>query len=170
MTGFRDDSVIRGESSFGAVSSGSLSLLNAHGTPADTTAFDREWERANVLELQRGRMLDALAEIVAAQGLRRTTITAVAAQASVSPTTFTEVFDGVEPAFASLVRHVTVQTVRLACEAYDREPSWQLGVLSGVEALLSFLDSEPSLARVWLVEAFAGSPRRSWPTSTTHVA
>jgi AcrR family transcriptional regulator len=103
-------------------------------------------------------MLDALAEIVAASGLRRTTITAVAAQASVSPATFTQVFVSVEQAFTSLVRQVSIQAVRCVCESFDREPSWPLGVLGGVESLLSFLDAEPALARVWLVEAFAGPP------------
>ncbi|MGH2880958.1 MAG: TetR/AcrR family transcriptional regulator [Solirubrobacteraceae bacterium] len=103
-------------------------------------------------------MLDALAEIVAAHGLRRTTITAVTAQASVSQATFSEVFGSVEQAFTSLVRQVSIQAVLGVCEAFDRESSWPLGVLAGVESLLGFLDAEPALARVWLVEAFAGPP------------
>lgn len=133
-------------------------MLKATGTTAEAFSVDSVWERANVLDLQRTRMLEALAEIVAAVGLRRTTVTAVTAQASVSPATFTEVFGSVEQAFSSLVRQVSYQAVRRACDAFDREPSWSLGVLGGVESLLGFLDAEPVLARVWLVEAFAGPP------------
>lgn len=103
-------------------------------------------------------MLDALAEIVATRGLRGVTITAVVAKASVSPAAFAEAFGSLERAFGSLVRQVSVQAARRVCEAFDSEASWPLGVLAGVESLLSFLDAEPALARVWLVEAFAGPP------------
>lgn len=136
----------------------SSSLVNATGLLAEASADDHAWARASVLELQRARMLEALAEIVASRGLRCTTITAVAAQASVSSATFTEVFGSFEEAFTSLVCQVSNQTVRCFCAVFDCESSWSLGVLGGVESLLNFLDTEPALARVWLVEAFAGPP------------
>jgi AcrR family transcriptional regulator len=114
--------------------------------------------REQTLESQRTRMLDAMAEIVADRGLRGVTIAAVAKQACVSRATFIEVFGSVEQAFIALVGDVTRRSADLIREAFRGEPSWSEGVLAGLEALLRFLDSEPSLARVCLIEAQAGPP------------
>lgn len=105
---------------------------------------------------QRARILDALADVVAAHGWRRTTIAAVSTHASVSPATFTDIFSGLDAAFVSLVRQVTTQAVSLLRDAFEHELIWQLGVIGAVESLMRFFDAEPSLARIWLVEANAG--------------
>ncbi len=52
------------------------------------------------------------------------------------------------------------RSTTLITEAFEAEASWQDGVLAGLQALLVFLDSEPALARVCLVEAHAG-PRKA---------
>jgi AcrR family transcriptional regulator len=103
-------------------------------------------------------MLEAMAEIVAERGLRGTTIAAVTKQACVSRMTFTEVFGSIEQAFVALVEQATAWPTTLIRDAFEQESSWRASVLAGLEALLVFLDSEPSLARVCLIEALAGPP------------
>ena len=44
-------------------------------------------------------------------------------------------------------------------EAYEREPAWRDGVRAGLAELLVFLDDEPALARLCLVEALGAGPR-----------
>lgn len=106
--------------------------------------------------MQRARMLEAMTEIVADRGLHGTTIAAVAQQARVSRVTFKKVFGGIEQAFVALVDQVTGWPAKLISDAFERESSWRASVLAGLEALLVFLDSEPALARVCLVDALAG--------------
>jgi AcrR family transcriptional regulator len=109
--------------------------------------------------MQRARILEAMAEIVAERGLYGTTIGAVAKQACVSRVTFGEVFGSIEQAFVALVEQVTEWPANLIGDAFERESPWRAGVLAGLEALLLFLDSEPALARVCIIDALAGPPK-----------
>jgi AcrR family transcriptional regulator len=110
------------------------------------------------VELQRARLLRATLEIVAVEGLRGTTIDAVVKRARVSSITFRALFGSIEQAFVELVAEVTARSVDLVRDAFESEQSWGAGVVAGLGALLTFLDSEPLLARVCLVEALAGPP------------
>jgi AcrR family transcriptional regulator len=101
-------------------------------------------------------MLEAMTEIVAERGLYGTTIAAVAKQARVSRVTFAEVFGSVEQAFVALVEQVTEWPANLIRDAFARESSWRAGILASIEALLVFLDAEPALARVCVIDALAG--------------
>jgi AcrR family transcriptional regulator len=103
-------------------------------------------------------MLEAMTEIVAERGLYGTTIAAVAEKASVSRVTFTEIFGSIEMAFVALVQQVTAWPANLISDAFEGESSWRESVLAGLEALLVFLDAEPSLARVCVIDALAGPP------------
>jgi AcrR family transcriptional regulator len=118
----------------------------------------RPGSREQTVEIQRARMLEAMTEIVADQGLYGTTIAAVAARARVSRVTFTEIFGSIEYAFVELVKQVTSWPVNQISDAFEREESWRSSILAGLEALLVLLDSEPALARVCLVDALAGPP------------
>jgi AcrR family transcriptional regulator len=113
-------------------------------------------EREQIVEMQRARILEAMADIVAERGLHGATIAAVAKQARVSRLTFTDVFGSIEQAFVSLVEQVTEWPASLIAEAFARADSWQSGILAGLEALLLFLDAEPALARVCVIDALAG--------------
>lgn len=115
-------------------------------------------KRQQIVEIQRARILEAMTEIVAERGLYGTTIAAVAERASVSRMTFGEIFGGIEQAFVALVQQVTARPTRLVREAFEAESSWSESVLAGLQALVIFLDSEPALARVCLIDALAGPP------------
>jgi hypothetical protein len=72
--------------------------------------------------------------------------------------TFGEVFGSIERAFVALVEQVTAWPASLIHDAFKRESSWRASVLAGLEALLVFLEAEPALARVCIVDALAGPP------------
>jgi AcrR family transcriptional regulator len=123
-----------------------------HATPPRSRSVERE----QIVEIQRARMLEAMTEIVAERGLHGTTIAAIAKQARVSRVTFAEVFGSVEQAFVALVEQVTEWPANLIRDAFARESSWREGILASIEALLVFLDAEPALARVCVIDALAG--------------
>lgn len=114
--------------------------------------------REQAREMQRRRLLDAMARMAAAEGFRRVTVGGVCARASVSPGVLRELFGGLDGCFLVLLERVMDRSMALVVEAFEAEMSWQEGVLAGLEALLVFLDSEPALARVCLVESLAGPP------------
>lgn len=122
--------------------------------PAGSDSGLREQAR----EIQRRRLLDAMAQMVAKEGFRHVTIGGVCARAAISPGAFRELFGGLDGCFLALLEHVMDRSMTLVIEAFDAEASWQDRVLAGLEALLMFLDSEPVLARVCLVEVQAGLP------------
>jgi AcrR family transcriptional regulator len=113
-------------------------------------------ERRQIAEMQRARILEAMTEIVAERGLHGTTIAAVAKQARVSRLTFAETFGSVEHAFVALVEQVTEWPASLIAEAFQGGDCWRASILAGLEALLVFLDAEPALARVCVIDALAG--------------
>jgi AcrR family transcriptional regulator len=129
-------------------------MTNESLAPPRSAAGSRE----QIVEIQRARMLEAMTEIVADRGLYGTTIGAVAKQARVSRVTFAEVFGSIELAFVELVKQVTGWPASLIRDAFEREPSWREGVLAGLEAMLVFLDAEPALARVCIIDSLAGPP------------
>jgi AcrR family transcriptional regulator len=113
-------------------------------------------ERRQIAEMQRARILEAMTEIVAERGLHGTTIAAVAKQARVSRLTFAEAYGSVEQAFVALVEQVTEWPANLIAAAFQEGECWRASILAGLEALLVFLDAEPALARVCVIDALAG--------------
>jgi AcrR family transcriptional regulator len=118
----------------------------------------REDSRGHTRQMQRRRLLDAMTRTLAAEGFRGLTVTALSARADVSPSIFRELFGDLDGCLLALLEQIMERSMTLAIAAFEREQSWQDGVLAGLEALLLFLDSEPLLARVCLVDALAGSP------------
>jgi AcrR family transcriptional regulator len=114
--------------------------------------------RTQALEIQRVRILEAMAHVVAERGYQRTSITSVVANARISRIAFYEVFDDIEGCFLALLRRVMRRSTALVTEAFEREKAWPDRVLAALVALLDFLDAEPSLARICLVEAHVAGP------------
>jgi AcrR family transcriptional regulator len=96
--------------------------------------------------------------VVAERGYHRTSVAGVVANARISRAAFYEVFDDIEGCFLGLLRRVMNRSTALITEAFEREESWPDSVLAGLAALLDFLDTEPLLARICLVEVHAAGP------------
>src|SRR6202042_589147 len=114
--------------------------------------------RGDVATLQRARILQATVEVVAEQGYARASVGQVVARARVSRRTFERLFKGLEDCLATVFDLGLERTIVLVGEAFEREETWQDGLRMALASLLLFLDREPLLTRVWLVESLAAGP------------
>jgi len=115
--------------------------------------------RGEVGEIQRGRMLAAAVEAVQAVGYARMTVAQVIGRARVSRKTFYDVFADREDCFLAAFEQAVSEATLLAREAYEREPGWREGVRSALARLLMFMDEEPGLAKLCVVEALAAGEK-----------
>jgi AcrR family transcriptional regulator len=119
--------------------------------------------RDEVVASQRGRMIEAMAEAVAAKGYGATTVADVVAAAGVSRKTFYEHFDDREACFlAAYDAAVDFVLVALGERMAAGDPGtadWRERVRAAVRAYLEVLAAEPAFARTFLVEVHAAGPR-----------
>jgi AcrR family transcriptional regulator len=118
-------------------------------------------ERDVVLASQRGRMLGAMADAVAAKGYAATTVADVVAGAGVSRKTFYEHFRDKEECFLAAY-DAGVDLVLDAIVAARPDPgddSWIALMRARVRAYLHTLAANPAFARTFLIEVFAAGPR-----------
>ncbi len=109
--------------------------------------------RAVVEESQRGRLLGAIAEVVAEKGYARTAVADVITRAGVSRKSFYEHFANKEECFL-LAYDAGVDLVLQAIEdALAREPDPIAGTQAGVQGYLGALAAHPAFARTFLIEA-----------------
>jgi AcrR family transcriptional regulator len=115
--------------------------------------------RGRVAEIQRSRMLSAALATVEEVGYGRMTVAQVIGRARVSRKTFYDVFADREDCFLAALEQAITHVGQLVQGAYEGEEAWRDGVRAGLAELLAFLDEEPALARIILVEALGAGPR-----------
>jgi AcrR family transcriptional regulator len=115
--------------------------------------------REEVLASQRGRMLDAIAQVVAEKSYGAATVADVIARAGVSRKTFYEHFRDKEDCF--LAAYETGVEVLLATmrEADPGGDDLLERVRARVRAYLQTLEAEPGFARTFVIEVGAAGPR-----------
>ena len=111
--------------------------------------------RGQVTEIQRSRMLAAAADAVEDVGYTRMTVAQVISRARVSRKTFYDVFADREDCFLAAFEQALQQSTAMAKEAYEQESTWREGVRAALARLLMFMDEEPGLAKLCIVEALA---------------
>jgi AcrR family transcriptional regulator len=115
--------------------------------------------RGQVTQIQRSRMLAAAVEAVEDVGYARMTVAQVISRARVSRKTFYDVFADREDCFLAAFEQALGQARVIAQEAYERESSWRDGVRAALARLLLFMDEEPGLAKLCVVEALGAGER-----------
>jgi AcrR family transcriptional regulator/DNA-binding MarR family transcriptional regulator len=116
--------------------------------------------RGQVTEIQRSRMLAAAVDAVAEVGYARMTVAQVISRARVSRKTFYDVFADREDCFLAAFELASSQARLIAREAYERQGGvWREGVRAALGRLLVFLDEEPGLAKLCVVEALAAGEK-----------
>jgi AcrR family transcriptional regulator len=114
--------------------------------------------RGDVVDLQRARIITGMVEVVAERGVARSTVAHVVARSGVSRRTFYELFSDREDcflaAFDQAVEHASARVI----PAYGETGSWVERVRAGLRALLEFLDDEPGLGRLAVVDALGAGP------------
>jgi AcrR family transcriptional regulator/DNA-binding MarR family transcriptional regulator len=115
--------------------------------------------REKVSEIQRARMLTAMAEVAGERGAAGATVAQIVARSGVSRRTFYELFEDREDCFLAAFDQALGQAAQSVFAAYSGERIWTARVRAGLTALLCFLDEEPDEGRLCVVEAVAGGER-----------
>jgi AcrR family transcriptional regulator len=111
--------------------------------------------RARVRDIQRARILAAAVDTVEEVGYARMTVAQVIARARVSRKTFYDIFADREDCFRAAFDEALAEASSLSRLVYRRESSWREGIRAALARLLVFMDDEPDLARLLLVESLA---------------
>lgn len=115
--------------------------------------------RGQVTEIQRSRMLSAAVDAVEEVGYARMTVAQVIGRARVSRKTFYDVFADREDCFLAAFEQAVVQCRLIAREAFEKEEGWREGIRAALGRLLVFMDEEPGLAKLCVVEALAAGEK-----------
>ncbi len=122
--------------------------------PAGRHGYSRE----QVAHHQRERLIAGLAEAVAEKGYATVTLTDVVRHAKVSRRVFYANFESKEQCFLAAFEVVLSHLHELVAEAVEDVEGWSQQAIAATRATLSFLSSEPDLARLCLVESRTAGP------------
>ena len=110
-------------------------------------------------ELKRNRVLAAVVDVVEEVGCPRMTVARVIARARVSRKTFYDVFSDREDCFLAAFEQSVDRARERAARAFARERGWRDAVRAALEELLLFIDEQPAVARLCVVEALSAGDR-----------
>lgn len=122
--------------------------------PAGRHGYSRE----QVAHHQRERLIAGLAEAVAEKGYAAVTLTDIVKHAKVSRRVFYANFESKEQCFLAAFEVVLSHLRELVAEAVGGAEGWPRQAIAATRATLSFLASEPDLARLCLVESRSAGP------------
>jgi AcrR family transcriptional regulator len=114
--------------------------------------------RQRVANIQRARILGALVEVCAEQGAAKLTVSEIVARAGISRRTFYELFEDCEQCLLAGLDDAAAKAAARVVEAYEAHTRWRERLRAGLGALLSFLEEQPEIGRLLIVESLgAGS-------------
>jgi AcrR family transcriptional regulator len=111
-----------------------------------------ELGRGHVTEIQRARMIAAMIDVVCERGRSGATVAHVVSRSGVSRRTFYEVFEDFEDCFLAALDQSIARVGEYVLGAYDAEARWQVRIRAGLIAVLEFLQDEPAMGRLCIVE------------------
>ncbi len=111
--------------------------------------------RERVKDLQRVRILTAMTELVRERGVRGVAVAHVVSRSGVSRRTFYELFDDREDCLLAAFEQALQRAGEMVLPAYEAPGSWQEKIRAGLAAALDFLDAEPAMGGLCVVDAFA---------------
>lgn len=109
-------------------------------------------------QIQRARIVAAMIDVASQRGVSYATVARVVARSGVSRRTFYEQFLDREDCFLAAFDQAVERISAVVIPAYSHPSKWPERVRNGLAALLQFLDHEPALARLVLVEALGAGP------------
>jgi AcrR family transcriptional regulator len=115
--------------------------------------------RVRVSEMQRARLLSAAVASIAEMGYAGASVAHIATRARVSRRTFYDLFEDREDCLLAVLRDAAERVRGEIVMADLAGLVWPERVREGLLRILSFLDREPVLARVCVVQALQGGPR-----------
>jgi AcrR family transcriptional regulator len=108
-------------------------------------------------DLQRARLLSAMFDVAAERGAANVTVAHVTERSGVSRRTFYEVFEDREDCFLAAFEQALGFASERVLPAYESGETWCERVRAALSALLVFLDEEPVVGRLLIVESLSGA-------------
>jgi AcrR family transcriptional regulator len=109
--------------------------------------------RERVAELQHARIVAAMVELVRERGVCAITVAHIVGRSGVSRRTFYEFFSDRDGCLLAAFEHAVARAAAVVLPAYEGAGgAWQDRVRAGLGALLRFLDEEPALGRLCVVD------------------
>jgi AcrR family transcriptional regulator len=128
------------------------------GTLAGRSTAGSDGERVGVAEIQRSRLLAGAAGEIDERGYARASVAHITAKARVSRRTFYDLFNNREACLAAILDEAVALAERELHAASLQGRPWRERVRMGLWTILWFLEREPVLARVCVVETLRGGP------------
>jgi AcrR family transcriptional regulator len=115
--------------------------------------------RRDVADIQRARMIAAMIDVVSERGRSGATVAHVVARSGVSRRTFYEVFVDFEDCFLAALDLSIERVSGYVLSAYEPAEKWRVRTGSAVVGLLEFLEDEPGMGRLCIVETLGAGPK-----------
>jgi AcrR family transcriptional regulator len=121
----------------------------------DADGRDGVLTRRRVIDLQRARILASITEVVRERGVRSVAIAHIVARSGVSRRTFYDLFENREDCLVAAFERAVECATETVLPAYEAAGGWQERIRAGLEAALGFLDAEPAMGALCVVDALA---------------
>lgn len=115
--------------------------------------------REHVAELQRARMIGAMAEVSAERGAANVTVAHVVDRAGVSRRTFYELFTDREDCFLAAFEEGLARMAQCVMPVYEQPGRWRDRIRACLIEFLSFLDNDPVTGRLLVVDTLGAGHR-----------
>lgn len=112
-----------------------------------------------VTEIQRARMIAAMIDTIAERGRSGATVAHVVSRSGVSRRTFYEVFEDFEDCFLAALNQSIARAGEYMLEVYEPDAKWITRIRVALIAALEFVEDEPAMARLCVLETL-GAGRR----------
>ena len=130
-----------------------LGTAPADAERGESTASGEGLSHTQVAEIQRSRLLAGAVRAIEELGYSRATVAHITRRARVSRRTFYELFANREECLAAVIENVARDIATEISQAGLEGLPWRERVRGGLWAVLCFLDREPALARVCVVQS-----------------
>lgn len=104
-------------------------------------------------------MIAALAEVARERGVGATAVAHIVARSGVSRRTFYELFEDRDDCFRAAFDQAVADAARRVLLEFHAGGSWRERMRGGLRALLEFLEDEPDLGTLCVVDALGAGPR-----------
>jgi AcrR family transcriptional regulator len=119
----------------------------------ESRAAERDgFGQGHVTGIQRARMIAAMIDAISERGRSRATVAHVVGRSGVSRRTFYEVFDDFEDCFLAALEQSLARASEYVLTDYRQEQRWSTRIRAGLVGLLEFLEDEPAMGRLCIVE------------------
>jgi AcrR family transcriptional regulator len=133
--------------------------IRSDGVELEVAGGSNGLARACVGEIQRARILAAMTEVCVERGWANVTVAHMVGRSGVSRRTFYEIFDDGQGCFQAAVEEGLARLAEQVLPAYEHEGCWRERIEESLVALLSFLEEEPGMGRLLIVETLGAGPR-----------